>query len=355
MSEFRVFRSLEEARGVFGPSAVAIGNFDGVHRGHQLVFARCVEAARARGCRPSVILFDPHPAKVLNPQRAPRLLSTIEQRCRWIRECGIAQALIIPFTLEFSHREPEDFVRDVLVDCARACAVFVGENFRFGRNRTGDAALLARLGPKYGFSAELAPSATFRGRVISSSEIRRLIESGSVTVAARFLGRPYGLEGEVVPGHGIGSKETVPTLNLATQAEVLPARGVYVTATVDLDTGKIWDSVTNIGFRPTFGGDDTLSIETFLLESPERRPDRIRVDFWKRLREERRFPDAAALRAQILRDASRAQAWHRRTRRCRESHGGGGCRGGSSPVYGEDGNGRRPSDGGRISGAERGT
>jgi riboflavin kinase/FMN adenylyltransferase len=331
LSEFRVFRSVEEARGVFGPSAVAIGNFDGVHRGHQLVFARCVEAARRHGCKPSAILFDPHPAKVLNPQRAPRLLSTIEQRCRWIRECGIRQVLIIPFTIEFSHLEPEDFVRQVLVDCANACAVFVGENFHFGRNRAGNAALLAELGPRFGFSAELVPSATFRGRVISSSEIRRLIESGNVTMASRFLGRPYGLEGDVVPGHGIGSKETVPTLNLATEAEVLPAGGVYVTETVDLDSAKSWNSVTNVGFRPTFGGDDTLSIETFLLEKPQHRPSRIRVDFLKRLREERRFPDATALRAQILRDAARAQAWHRRTRRALESRGAGACTSGSPP------------------------
>jgi riboflavin kinase / FMN adenylyltransferase len=292
VSEFRVFRELGEARGVFGPSAVAIGNFDGVHRGHQAVFDRCVEAARRHGCKPSAMTFDPHPPRVLTPDRAPRLLSTVEQRCAWIGECGIVQVLIVPFTREFSMLSPEEFVRDVLVGCAGVRAVFVGENFHFGHRKAGS--------------------------VVSSSEIRSLIERGNVSLAARLLGRAYGLEGGVVAGRGIGSRETVPTLNLTTPAEVLPARGVYVTRTLDLDSGQCWNSVSNVGVRPTFGAEDHITVESFLLESPVQRPACIRVDFLKRLREERKFPDAATLRAQILRDVARAQAFHRRTARWRQ-------------------------------------
>lgn len=318
MSEFRVFRELGEARGVFGPSAVAIGNFDGVHRGHQAVFDRCVEAARRHGCKPSAMTFDPHPPRVLTPDRAPRLLSTVEQRCAWIGECGIVQVLIVPFTREFSMLSPEEFVCDVLVGCAGVRAVFVGENFHFGHRKAGSSETLRQMAPEHGFYAEIVSGVTLRGRVVSSSEIRSLIERGNVSLAARLLGRAYGLEGGVVAGRGIGSRETVPTLNLTTPAEVLPARGVYVTRTLDLDSGQCWNSVSNVGVRPTFGAEDHITVESFLLESPVQRPACIRVDFLKRLREERKFPDAATLRAQILRDVARAQAFHRRKARWRQ-------------------------------------
>ena len=313
--DFRVFHSLEQVRGRFGPAAVAIGNFDGVHRGHQAVLRRCVETAVRSGWKASALTFDPHPAKVLTPARAPRLLSSVEERCRWMRQCGIGQVLVLPFTHEFSLSTPEQFVSEVLAQCLEARAVFVGENFHFGRGKAGNAAVLAALGLTYGFTAELAPPVTLRGRLISSSEIRRLIEEGKVGHASRLLGRPYSLQGDVVRGRGVGRRETVPTLNLATPAEVLPALGVYVSRTADLGAGQIWESVTNVGVRPTFGAEDHVTVESFLLESPEERPRGIRVDFLKRLRGEHRFADASALRAQILKDVARAQAFHRRLKR----------------------------------------
>jgi len=313
--DFLVFRSLEQARGRFGPAAVAIGNFDGVHRGHQEVLRQCAEAAARNGWKASALTFDPHPAKVLNPARAPRLLSSVEERCRWMRQRGIEQVLVLPFTREFSLSTPGQFVDEVLARALGARAVFVGQNFHFGHGKAGNAAVLAELARVHGFTVEIAPAVTFRGRLIASSEIRRLIELGQVGNASRLLGRPYGLQGDVVAGRGIGRRETVPTLNLATPAEVLPALGVYVSRTADLDSGQVWESVTNVGVRPTFGAEDHVTVESFLLESPEERPKRIRVDFLKRLREERKFAGAAALRAQILNDVARAQVFHRRLKR----------------------------------------
>ncbi|MEO8029127.1 MAG: riboflavin kinase, partial [Bryobacteraceae bacterium] len=186
----------------------------------------------------------------------------------------------------------------------------------FGSKQSGDTQTLADLGKQYGFTTDIAPSVQFRGRAVSSSEIRRLLGAGNVSMAARLLDRPYALEGTVVKGHGIGSKQTVPTLNLATDAEVLPANGVYITRTFE-STGKKrereWPSITNIGTRPTFDGDQ-LTIETFLLAPLESEtPSAIRVEFLRRVREERKFESAEALKAQIVRDVGRAQEYFRRT------------------------------------------
>jgi len=299
----------------FGPSALTIGNFDGVHAGHRAILRRVVALARERGWKPSVLTFDPHPARIVAPERAPRLLTTPEERVRLMREAGIEQVLILPFTRELAGFSPERFVREIVVERLEARAVLVGDNFRFGHEHAGDTRLLAELGRRYGFLVEAVPAVRMRGRVVSSSEVRGLIEAGNVSLAARLLGRPYALAGEVVSGQGIGSKQTVPTLNLAPAAEVLPARGVYITRTADPETGRRWNSVTNIGTRPTFGG-DSVTVETFLLDPLEgSSPRAIRVEFLKRLREERRFEDAAALKRQILRDVGRAQTYFGRVLR----------------------------------------
>lgn len=308
----RVYRSLEEARNSFGPCALSIGNFDGVHVGHQALFAKVREVAAVRGLRSAVLTFSPHPTQVVAPHRAPKLLSTIEQRCQWIRQAGIDQVLILPFDRTLASKTPEDFVQHILVEALQVKAAFIGDNFRFGHKQAGDAALLEQLGARYGFEASGVGTVNWRGHLISSSEIRRLIQSGSVMKAARMLGRCYALEGNVVRGHGIGSKQTVPTLNLSTQAEVLPAQGVYVTETECLTSARRWRSISNIGFRPTFDG-DALSIETYLLDPlADPVPESIRVSFAHRLREERRFETPELLKLQIFRDVSRALAWHRR-------------------------------------------
>jgi riboflavin kinase / FMN adenylyltransferase len=310
--ELRVYHSLEEIQpGVVGPTALTIGNFDGVHAGHRRIFRRVAQVAQENGWNPSVLTFDPHPTRVVAPDRAPRLLSSIEQRCEWMLAAGIRQVFVLPFDSEFARLTPEEFVRQVLQEKLEARAVLVGDNFRFGNRAAGDVRTLTEFGKQYGFTTEVVHAVTLRRRMISSSAIRTLIDSGQVSLAARFLGRPYGVDGEVVHGHGIGSRETVPTLNLKTPAEVIPRGGVYVTHTHDLDDGRRWQSVTNIGYRPTFDGHD-LSIETFLLEPLEApSPRHIRVEFLHRLREEKKFENSAVLKAQILRDAARARKYFR--------------------------------------------
>jgi riboflavin kinase/FMN adenylyltransferase len=309
----KVYHSLTEVPREFGPSAITIGNFDGVHYGHRRILRRVKAVAAEHGWKPAVLTFDPHPTRVVAPDRTPPLLTSPDRRAELMREEGIDEVLILPFTRDVAHLSPEEFVSHLLVEGLGARAVLVGDNFRFGYRAAGNVELLAELGHKLGFITEIVPAISCRGGVVSSSGIRNLIRAGQVSKAARWLLHPYGLEGRVVAGRGVGSKQTVPTLNLATDAEVLPANGVYVTRTRDLDGGRQWTSVTNVGYRPTFGASTELTIETFLLDPLEgAAPERIRVEFLWRVRDERRFPSPEALRAQILRDVRTAQSYFRR-------------------------------------------
>jgi riboflavin kinase/FMN adenylyltransferase len=315
-SEIRLYRSLDEARGRVSPSGLSIGNFDGVHRGHQELFQMLVRRCRSAGWNPVVLTFDPHPASVVAPDRAPRLLSSIEQRVRWMRDCGIEHVVVLPFTLEFSRLTPQEFVRQVVVEAAGAQLVVVGGNFRFGAGQAGNASVLAGLGKDFSFTTEVAAEVICRGRLVSSSAIRRLIEEGDIRTANRLLRRPYTLEGRVIPGHGVGKGQTVPTLNLASPSEVVPGRGVYVTRVHGGINGDAWPAVTNVGYRPTFGEDDKLSIESYILEEfRELAPVQIAVEFLFRLRDEKKFPSPEALKEQILRDVSRARRYFRLLRR----------------------------------------
>ena len=221
--------------------------------------------------------------------------------------------MILPFTPDVAKQSPEEFVRQLLVERLQVRAVLVGDNFRFGYRHAGNVEVLGELGAHYGFDTEIIPAVRCRGRVVSSSQVRDLIRRGEVGMAARLLERPFPVEGDVVPGRGIGSKQTVPTLNLDPTTEVIPATGVYITRTQDTADGRAWKSVTNIGYRPTFGTSDELTIETFLLEPLDGdAPAHIRVEFFRRVRGERKFQSPDALRQQILRDVGRAQAWFRR-------------------------------------------
>jgi riboflavin kinase/FMN adenylyltransferase len=310
-----MYRGLDQTPDGFGPSVLTIGNFDGVHLGHRRILGRVVELAAQRRAKSSVLTFDPHPAKIVAPSRAPRLLTTIEQRLKIMSGLGIRQAVVLPFTEDLAQLTPEEFVRRVLVEKLGVRAVLVGDNFRFGRGQKGCVETLATLGRQFGFETEIVPAVTCRGRIVSSSAVRQLVGEGRVSLARRFLGSPYGLEGEVVSGRGVGARQTVPTLNLATTAEVLPKTGVYITRTYDPDAERSWDSITNIGYRPTFGSSDELTIETFLLQPLDGdRPRRIRVAFLARVRDERKFESPDALKAQILRDVRVTEAWFRRSR-----------------------------------------
>jgi len=309
-----IAHSLGEAGG-FKPCALTIGNFDGVHRAHRQLLRATLEAARGAGLRPAVLMFDPHPSCVVSPERAPRLLTSIEERCKLIQGEGIEHVLIQPFTVELSRLTPEEFATQFLRDGLGAKCVIVGENFRFGCKQAGDTQTLKELGVKLGFEVRLLETVRWRGRRVSSGEIRKLVASGEVGIAGRLLERPSAISGEIVHGHGIGSKQTVPTLNLRTEAQVLPARGVYITRTSDLGTARQWASITNIGYRPTFGDGDALTIETFLLDPLDgATPERIRLEFLRRVRDEKKFDSPEALKAQILRDVGRAKAYFRRVR-----------------------------------------
>jgi riboflavin kinase/FMN adenylyltransferase len=307
----RIARSLQETTD-FEPSAITIGKFDGVHAGHRHLLRQVVEAARERGVAPSVLTFDRHPACVLAPDRAPRPLMTLEERCARIAEEGIEQILVLPFTLQVARMTPEQFVVECLRDAMRVRVVLVGGNFRFGHKQSGNPLVLEELGRRYGFETRLVEARRLRGRVVSTSEVRDALALGSVALAGRLLERPFSLAGEVVKGHGIGSRQTVPTLNLTPPAEVLPADGVYITRTYDQASEVRWNSITNIGMRPTFEG-DARTIETFLLQPLEiPSPAAIRIEFLRRVREERKFESPEALKAQIFKDVGRAQAFFRR-------------------------------------------
>lgn len=322
VSRLRIFRSLDEAREGFAPSAVTIGNFDGVHAGHRELMRRTAAMAQRLGVKPSALTFHPHPATVVAPERVPRLLSTPDERCALMAAEGIEQVLIMPFDDTIAHLSPEEFFREVLAVTLGAKSVIVGENFRFGHLQSGSVADLRRLAEQAGIAADIVPLLQCRGVRVSSSEIRRLLAEGNVSRANRLLERPYSIAGNVVAGAGRGAREVVPTLNLETQSledstSALPQSGVYVTRTEDLDADRRWNSITNIGYRPTFDGKH-LTIETYLLGPlGSTSPKRIRVEFLRRLRPEKRFGSAAELRAQIAEDVAKARAFFARQEKFR--------------------------------------
>lgn len=312
-----VFRTLDEARGLFGPCALTIGNFDGTHLAHQALFHEVALLAKSKGWRAAALTFDPHPAYVVAPDRAPKRITGFEERTAVMAACGLDRALVLPFTRELAQVSPDAFVREILVGALQVKAVVVGDNFRFGHRHAGDMHLLAELGLQLGFSTHIEPAITSRYGVISSTLVRQAIGQGRMAMARRLLGHPYTLTGAVVSGHGIGSKQTVPTLNIEPNTEVLPPEGVYISRTRDVADGRTWSSITNIGRRPTFDG-DRLTIETFLLDAFDgRNPAGIAVELMRHVREERKFASPEELKTQIFRDVGRAKAYHRRLARWR--------------------------------------
>jgi riboflavin kinase/FMN adenylyltransferase len=306
-----VFRSLDEARDNFGPCALTIGNFDGVHLGHRTLIRQTQQVARRNGWKAAVLTFDPHPTAIVAPERTPKLICSLQERLRLLEEAGADRVLVLPFGRDIAAMSPREFVEQVLVGALDSKAVMVGQNFRFGCRQAGNASTLAELARELKFEVHFLAPVIYRGELVSSSAVRQHIAAGEVAAAGRLLARCFYLEGEVVRGHGVGSKQTVPTLNLKPGAEILPRHGVYVTQVEDLEDGRVWRSVTNIGVRPTFGGDE-VTIESFLLSPFDgRNPDRIRVHFRHWLREERKFPDPQALRNQILHDVGRADEYWR--------------------------------------------
>ena len=298
-------------------SVLAIGNFDGIHLGHQAILRATVERAQALDAVSTALTFDPSPRKVLRPETAPMRLSTNTQRMEWFNALGLEAVVVLPFTLDLARLTPEEFVDQILLRDLHVRAVLVGENFRFGHRQAGDVKCLTELGAKQGFAVVIVPPVVFRGEIVSSTIIRREVASGDVAHAARLLGRPFVLTGEVVTGTGAGRRFTFPTLNLAPEQELLPARGVYVTRTCLDGEPHSHRSVTNIGMRPTFNG-SSLTVETHLLDTQlATAPKRLEVRFWKRLREEKKFTGPEELRAQIAADIACANKFFSRLRHSR--------------------------------------
>lgn len=287
------------------PTVVTLGVFDGLHLGHQAIVRTVVERALLIDAVPTLITFDPHPRQVLKPETAPPLLQTFNQKAEGLKALGIQQIVVLNFDQQLASLSAEQFVQQFIVNRLQAREVYLGRGFAFGHQRRGNIELLQTLSRQFGFHADEVAEVQLRGRRISSTMVRMLLKAGRVNVARRMLGRPYGIEGTVTRGHGIGRQLLYPTANLDLQNRVLPTDGVYVTlAFVD----GVWRrSVTNIGKRPTFGGELESKVETHLIDFDQDIYDQvIRVRVLHRLRGEKKFSGVDELRAQITRDRDRA-------------------------------------------------
>ena len=286
----------------------ALGNFDGVHRGHQELIDGIRRRAADRGGTSVALIFDPHPPQVLRPEKAPPLLMTLEQKLAAFERAGLDGVVIVRFTRELSRWEPEAFVETVLIDWLKVAEVWVGENFLFGRDRTGTFTLLRALGEDKGFRTEMIPPVFYKDFVVSSTRIRHLIAEGRVDEAAALLGHHYVVEGRVVRGDGRGRQLGVPTANLEPVNALMPAPGIYATRAQVPSVDDTWHpAVTSVGVRPTIG-DGRFTVETFLLDGPRELYDaRLRVAFVQWLREQRKFEDLTALTAQMWADCDDAR------------------------------------------------
>ena len=285
---------------------LALGNFDGLHRGHRKILERVRRVATERGATPVVMTFDPHPPRIVRPDKAPPLLMTKAQRLEAIAQTGVQGAAIVRFTPELSRWDPEMFVRTVLVDWLRVAEVWVGANFLFGHDRAGNFSMLRTLGARYGFKAEKIDPVRYKDFVVSSTRVRRLVSEGRVDEAGALLGHQYFLDGTVVRGNQRGRTIGFPTANLCSDNELLPPNGVYAT------TARIGEvvlpSVTNVGTRPTVDSAGRTTVETHIFNL-DRDPygTSLRIGFVQRLRDERAFESLDLLRAQIEADCQRAR------------------------------------------------
>lgn len=320
-------QGLPNLRGEARPVVIAMGNFDGVHVGHQVIINRAVERAGVRGGLSLALTFEPHPVRVLRPESPLALLTPFPLKVRLIEQSGVEQVICAKFTREFAEQSPTDFVHKVLVDRLHVAEVCVGENFSFGKNRAGRPALLNELGQAAGFAVHVQPPVVIDGQVVSSSVIRQMIERGEVAEAARLLGRPYLLLGEVISGQGRGEQLGFPTANLRQTDQLLPADGVYA-GWVTLAAGAaghgarrkssggrsagdgIYQGAINIGTRPTFHETERV-VEVHLLDYPGSGAlygQMLEVACVARIREERAFGSAAELKAQIVNDVAAIQS-----------------------------------------------
>jgi riboflavin kinase / FMN adenylyltransferase len=307
---FTVLHSPEEWKvriGAASRTALSVGNFDGLHLGHQKILRSVLERARATSHQAAVVTFDPHPLRLLRPERAPRMIQTLAQRLAGFERMGLDAALVLQFDRTLSLVAPEDFIQRILIDCLHVGTMLVGANFRFGHLGAGDVRLLSEFGTRDGFGVEIVPPFEIHGQVVSSTAIRNAIEAGNVADATALLGRPFSLTGEIRTGAGRGRTILFPTLNLVPEQELLPKLGVYATECVL--NGKSFSSVTNVGTRPTFDG-QSVTVESHLFGFDEQvARGQMELRFHVRLRDEEKFPGIDQLRAQIGRDIAAAQKY----------------------------------------------
>ena len=308
-----IYRSFAELPIGFGPSVATIGNFDGVHRGHQWVISEVIAQAKKLGFSSIAITFDPHPASVVRPESRQPLITSLAEKLELLEATGIENVLVLPFTEEFSQMTARSFATDILRGALKVKELHEGENFRFGYQAEAGIDSLATLGRELGFEVQVYSPRNLRGGPISSSRIRKLIAGGDVGHARALLGRSFAITGNPTSGRGYGTRYTVPTINMTCYGELLPANGVYVTSLmVGGGAGiEMFDAVTNVGNRPTFGA-DSFTVESHLLnfhpiDLNEQTP--LRLAFLKRLRAEIRWPSPEALREQIGRDVAQAKRY----------------------------------------------
>ncbi len=309
----QIFHQLADVPADYGPSVATIGNFDGVHRGHQWVIAEVVARARALGIRSIAITFDPHPARVIRPESSQPLITPLSKKLELLAATGIDDVLILPFTSELSRMTARTFASEVLQQSLHVRELHEGETFRFGYQAEAGIESLEALGRELGFSVRVYAPRSIRGQAISSSRVRQMIADGDVSHVRALLGRCFAISGTPASGRGYGTRYTVPTINLAAYAELLPANGVYITSlTVGAGpSSETFDAVTNVGNRPTFGA-DSFTVESHLLNFHplalnEHTP--LTLTFLQRLRAEMRWPSPEALREQIGRDVVKANRY----------------------------------------------
>ncbi len=303
----QVFHHLEEVPADFGPTVLSVGNFDGVHRAHRYVLEEVVKRGRAIGGRSMVVTFEPHPTRILRPDVAPKLITPLPRKLELLAGTGVDATLVLPFTRDLSLTSARDFAHQILGKRLRAREVHEGENFHFGHHAAGDTRRLMEYGREAGFEVRAYPYMQVRGDKVSSSRIRQLLYEGNVGQARHLLGWVFSLASTPGRGRGYGHKYTVPTINLTRYDDLVPKDGVYVTRTQV--NGECFDSVTNVGTRPTFGA-ESFAIETHLLNfHPLELTAETKVELWflKRLRNEMKFPSVDELRVQIAKDVKKAR------------------------------------------------
>ena len=315
----QTFDQLDDIASDFGPAIVSVGNFDGVHRAHRHVINEIVHRAKASKAKAVVVTFDPHPARILRPDHSFKLLTPLPEKLRLLEATGIDAVLLLPFSRDLSLMTPHQFAHEILKKRLHAREVHEGYNFHFGHKAAGNIEVLRELGREMGFEVHDYPEMRLRGENVSSSHIRKLLAEGRVSRARHLLARPFSILSTAGRGRGYGSRYTVPTINLARYEELVPKDGVYITRTRvgGRSSGECFDSVTNVGNRPTFGA-DSFAIETHLLNfhplelSAE---TEVAICFLDRLRDEIKFPSVKALKEQIGCDVRKAQKYLRRLQR----------------------------------------